>query len=123
MRKGIIKVLCVCVHPGFMSCCFCNKCHLNVFHSLCNSGVSAVRDSVPRLQYGRKNLQGNAVVGRSSVDGALITCGGARARYFLAFLVNNDGDSVMLFFRIKNDLLPYKRYLLPYRRRVRVSKA
>ena len=67
----------------------------------------SVRDSVPRLKYGRENLQGTAV-GRSSVDGALITRGGARARYFLAFLVNNEyGDYVPLF-RIKNDLLHYK---------------
>ena len=56
-----------------------------------------MRDSVPRLKYGRENLQGTAV-GRSSVDGALIAHGGARARYLLlAFLVNNDGDSVPLF--------------------------
>ena len=56
-----------------------------------------MRDSVPRLKYGRENLQGTAV-GRSSVDGALITRGGARARYFLAFLVNNEyGDYVPLF--------------------------
>ena len=44
-----------------------------------------MRDSgVARLKYGRKNMQGIAVV-KSSVDGPLIAHRGARARYLPRF--------------------------------------
>merc|ERR1711934_498754 len=58
------------------------------------------RDNLPRLKYGRKSLWGLAV-GGPTVDGALVTRGGARAR-------------------IKNDLLPHKCELQPFRRRLPV---
>ena len=57
-----------------------------------------VREYLPRLKYGRKTMQGVAVVDRSSVDGAIITHGESRPRYFSCFAsVNVYGDSVSLF--------------------------
>lgn len=49
---------------------------------------ASVRDNLPRLKYGRKSLWGLAV-GGPTVDGALVTRGGARARYFPAFLTDD----------------------------------
>ena len=46
--------------------------------------VSARDSGVARLKYGRKNMQGIAVV-KSSVDGPLIAHRGARARYLPRF--------------------------------------